>query len=46
MHLIKAAFVSAGFFAGFVFGKDIAVNVLARVSAGSAVQTTATTTTA
>jgi hypothetical protein len=35
MHFLKAAFITAGFFAGFVLGKDIAMSVLARAAAPS-----------
>jgi hypothetical protein len=36
MHFLKAAFITAGFFAGFVLGKDIAVSILARAAAPGA----------
>jgi multisubunit Na+/H+ antiporter MnhE subunit len=32
MHFLKAAFITAGFFAGFVLGKDLAITVLARMT--------------
>jgi hypothetical protein len=35
MHFLKAAFITAAFFAGFVVGKDIALTVLARASTPS-----------
>lgn len=42
MHFLKAAFITAGFFAGFVLGKDIAISILARAtSAPSATQAAA-----
>jgi len=36
MHFLKAAFVTAGFFVGFVLGKDLAIAVMTRAAAPSA----------
>lgn len=35
MHFLKASFITAAFFAGFVLGKDIAFSILARAGAAT-----------